>query len=282
MESPKVPTNASDDTRNASVKQVHDIAARGFELDTNAYETARPSYPPEAIELLRTKLGLKSGESRVLDLGAGTGIFTRLLQPFNYDLVAVEPAANMRAKFSQVLPDVPILEGTAWKIPVEDSSLDVVFVAQAFHWFSDVAAIQEFSRVLKPNGYLALIWNLEDRAQAKWVGAIRDIYEKHERGSPQYRLGLWRKVFETEEYRRLFDPPTEAHLQREVLSDKQTIWTRISSKSYVASLDAEQKETLKQQILDTLNSAEDMEIDKESGLVKFPYVTDIVWCQKRA
>ncbi|KAK9723395.1 hypothetical protein K7432_001955 [Basidiobolus ranarum] len=269
------------DGTNSISEKVHQVAAKGFELDTDAYENARPSYPTEAIVLLQEKLNLVPGESYVLDLAAGTGIFTRLLLPFKYHLTAVEPAANMRAKFSQVLPGVPILDGTAWKIPLEDNSLDVVFVAQAFHWFSDVAAIKEISRVLKPEGHLALIWNLEDRSRAKWVGQIRDIYEKHEKSSPQYRLGLWKKVFETEEYHHLFNPLNEVHLQREVLSDKQTIWTRVSSKSYVASLDAEEKETLKKQILETLDKAQDIEVDEATGHVKFPYVTDIIWCQKR-
>ncbi|KAG9040555.1 hypothetical protein FS837_000462, partial [Tulasnella sp. UAMH 9824] len=53
----------------------------------------------------------------------------------------------------------------------------------------------EFSRVLKPRGVVALIWNLEDMDVA-WVAANRKAYEAYEQGTPQFRLGLWRKMYQ--------------------------------------------------------------------------------------
>lgn len=75
--------------------------------------------------------------------------------------------------------------------------------AQCFHWAEPdyQSAISEFARVLKPGGTLALIWNLEDRKKARWVAQIRDAYESYEEGTPQYRLGWWRKMFDTEAYK---------------------------------------------------------------------------------
>jgi len=136
--------------------------------------------------------------SNVLDLAAGTGIFTRIIgshpQIKGLKLVAVEPSTNMRKKFSS-LSKIPIKEGTADKIPFENGTFDVVTVAQAFHWFANRNALQEINRVLKSSGHLVLIWNLENR-NYKWVARLRDTYEQYEKDSPQYRHGTWIKVFE--------------------------------------------------------------------------------------
>lgn len=136
-------------------------------------ETARPTYPLAGLELLREKLHLVPGESRVLDLAAGTGKLTRLLANYGYKLSAVEPTLSMREKFKAILPDIPLYDGTAWKIPFEDQSLDAVIVGQAFHWFDDLPTLKEIHRVLKPGGYLGLIWNMEDQKAKQWIAKMR-------------------------------------------------------------------------------------------------------------
>lgn len=61
-----------------------------------------------------------------------------------------------------------------------------VLVMQAFHWFANTGSLREFRRVLKPEGLLVLIWNLED-GSTPWVHSLRTLYEQHEQGSPQFR-----------------------------------------------------------------------------------------------
>src|SRR5256885_1784769 len=111
-----------------------DPKASAFGLAAADYERARPSYPAEAIDVLRRQIGVGPG-TRVLDLAAGTGKLTRLLVTTGADVVAVEPVAGMRDQLSEVLPEIEALDGTAEAIPFDDDSLDVVTVAQAFHWF---------------------------------------------------------------------------------------------------------------------------------------------------
>ena len=79
----------------------------------------------------------------------------------------------MLAQLKQAHPDIHALEGISHQLPLPDHSLNAVFCAQSFHWFADSATLQELDRVLKPQGYLVLIWNQRD-TRADWVQALAD------------------------------------------------------------------------------------------------------------
>ena len=145
---------------------VNPVAAAGFGRAADVYERSRPSYPADAVARLVSELDIRAGR-RVLDLAAGTGKLTRLLAEHGAELVAVEPSAAMREAFVSVLPGVPVHEGTAEKIPLADTSVDAVVVAQAFHWFDAPRALVEIARVLRPVGGLAL-----DLERARRIGPV--------------------------------------------------------------------------------------------------------------
>jgi SAM-dependent methyltransferase len=140
-----------------------------FGSAAQAYERGRPSYPEGAVEWL-----LPVGARRVLDLGAGTGKLTRLLVARGLDVVAVEPSDGMRGEFERVLPGVPVLDGSAESIPLDDGAVDAVLVGQAWHWVDVPAASAEVARVLAPGGALGLVWNLRDPRDG-WVGELERL-----------------------------------------------------------------------------------------------------------
>ncbi len=150
---------------------VHEAAAQGFQASADAYERGRPDYPLEAIEFLFRHKVLKEG-SAILDLGAGTGKLTRLLIPYTPALVAVEPSSAMRRKLLDLNLAVKVAGGTAEKIPLPDRSVDGVVCAQSFHWFKGTAALKEVHRVLRPGGYLALLWNVQER---RLIGSLPSV-----------------------------------------------------------------------------------------------------------
>jgi SAM-dependent methyltransferase len=117
------------------------------------YHRVRPPYSQECLDRAQEALSL-GDEACVLDLAAGTGRLTHELVLRFARVIAVEPDEAMRA----LIADGDVAPGSAEAIPVADSSVDAVFVGEAFHWFDAPVAIDEIARVLRPHGGLAVIW----------------------------------------------------------------------------------------------------------------------------
>eukprot|EP00271_Cylindrocystis_brebissonii_P007869 TRINITY_DN21761_c0_g1_i1.p1 TRINITY_DN21761_c0_g1~~TRINITY_DN21761_c0_g1_i1.p1 ORF type:complete len:283 (+),score=33.42 TRINITY_DN21761_c0_g1_i1:135-983(+) len=278
---------------------MHKVAEKGFNVDQSHYETARPGYPSAVIDFVSTTilpdLGSQDGAKKlaVLDLAAGTGKFTRLLQPFGIGtLIAVEPSPGMRKEFLSKHPELQIVDGSAMSLPFSDNVFDAIFIAQAFHWFSSVRALVEIARVLKPGGSVTLLWNMEDRSKFQWVGKLRDLYEVYDEGIPQYRKGVWRAPFDPDvaDNGQVFEafelPFQEQMFRHSVKNTKESIWRRVLSKSYVAVLDTEKQDGLKTEIEKVLEAeGEGIGWYEEEGgrmVVDFPFTTEVVWFRKRS
>lgn len=137
--------------------------ASSFDAVARRYDAARPSYPAEAVEWL-----VPERAAAVVDVGAGTGKFTRLLARPGRTLIAVEPSAAMRAELRAALRGVDVLEGSGERVPLPDASADAITFAQAWHWVDVPSASREAGRVLRPGGILGLVWNLRDE-RVDWV-----------------------------------------------------------------------------------------------------------------
>lgn len=148
--------------------------ARSFGAVAGAYDRGRPSYPDDAVAWLA------GGEAKVvLELAAGTGKLTRALVDQGHAVFATEPDEAMLAVLRERVPEVSAKVATAEEIPANDRSVDVVVVAQAFHWFDHEVALAEIARVLKPGGHLALVWNSRDE-RIPWVRRLGDILGRQE------------------------------------------------------------------------------------------------------
>jgi SAM-dependent methyltransferase len=136
------------------------------------YVAARPSYPAAAIDVLFAGLG-DPAEVLVADLGAGTGISSRLLAERGARVLAIEPNAAMRAA-AEPHARVEWIAGTAEHTGLGEATVDLVTAFQAFHWFEPHAALREMVRVLRPGGRAAIVYNErdEDDAFTRDYGAI--------------------------------------------------------------------------------------------------------------
>lgn len=150
---------------------VDPLAEAGFGQRADLYERGRPGWPAEAVERVLRELGL-GPSSVVLDLAAGTGKLTRELAPRVGRVVAVEPLAAMRAELAAAVPGTEALEGTSEALPLEDASVDAVFVAEAFHWFATRESAVEMARVVRPGGGVVLLWNIHDFSEESWLAAL--------------------------------------------------------------------------------------------------------------
>lgn len=136
-------------------------AASRFTGRADLYAQYRPGYPPELFAYLQRELGLNLS-SVVADIGSGTGILTDSLLRFVGKVYAVEPNRAMRMIAEQSLGRAANFEsvaGTAEATTLRPASVDLVIAAQAFHWFEARQAREEFSRILRPGGQVALVWN---------------------------------------------------------------------------------------------------------------------------
>jgi SAM-dependent methyltransferase len=125
------------------------------------YVRYRPGYPLEALAVLRSECGLAPSHV-VADIASGTGIWTRILLENGNHVFGVEPNAEMRQAGERVLAGFPGftgVAGTAEATTLANQSVDFVTAAQAAHWFDRKRARQEFLRILKPGGWLVLLWN---------------------------------------------------------------------------------------------------------------------------
>lgn len=127
-----------------------------------AYAAGRPAYPPAAIDALLEGLG-NPRELLAVDLGAGTGISSRLLADRGVAVLAVEPNASMRDA-AEAHPRVTFVDATAEDTGVGEAEADLVVAFQAFHWFDERAALDEMVRILRPGGRAAVVYNERDES----------------------------------------------------------------------------------------------------------------------
>lgn len=111
--------------------------------------------------MFREEMNL-TNDSVVADIGSGTGISAKVFLENGNTVFGVEPNALMRRAAEEFLKDFPnfrSIDGTAENTTLPDASVDFVTAAQAFHWFDPERTGAEFRRILRPGGFVALIWN---------------------------------------------------------------------------------------------------------------------------
>lgn len=237
-------------------------------------------------------LGLASG-GHVVDLGAGTGAFSRLLANHGFEVTAVEPSAAMRAHITgsdvsgpdsgadsgsdvsgselagpgRVTPHAGEAEATG----LREGCADAVVAATAWHWFDAARAIQEVRRLLRPgSGGLGLLWNLYDES-VEWVAEFADItYRRRPAGSPSARDGAWRGFFDGLTG---WSPLREARLPNPQTTTPERLVDRLMSSSAVANLPAAGQEDVRDEAWALLRRHG----LAERSQVVLPYVTAVYW-----
>jgi ubiquinone/menaquinone biosynthesis C-methylase UbiE len=126
------------------------------------YAKYRPGYPDEVFSFLENEKMLTSG-SVIADIGSGTGLSADPLLKKDYTVYGIEPNKEMREAGEKILAAYAqkfiSVNGTAENTSLPDQSVDLILAGQAFHWFDRSKAKAEFKRILKPGGYIVLMWN---------------------------------------------------------------------------------------------------------------------------
>lgn len=236
-----------------------ELAVGGFAHGDN-YNAARPGYPEEALEHFVEVFGLDA-RTHALDLGAGTGIFTRQLFAHVGRITAVEPSDSMRATFATQTPGVEILEGSDVRIPLADGAVDVAFAAQAFHWFDHARALEEIHRVVVPGGGLGLLWNERD-TDVEWIRDLNRAMLWDVRQPYDARIDFG-SIVAAGPFERV-EKSTFRH--RDLLTHHQ-VHQRVLTTSYITLMDEEQREALVADVAAVLRPLSDP--------VEVPYATNV-------
>lgn len=233
-------------------------AASGFRGSAEAYERGRPDYPAEAVAALAREFGL-GPQSVVLDLAAGTGKLTRALTAHVGRVIAVEPIGEMLAVLRRELPGVDARAGTAEAIPVEDGSVDAVFVGQGFHWFRAQEASREIARVLVPGGGLALLWNRAEWSDhdLPWHPEFAALSLPHRAAAGSFPAEQWRDALDETG---LFEPRIETEAGHVQITDPDGFLAHIASWSWISNLPDEERHTFLARVRELIGDQRELQL----------------------
>ena len=148
-----------------------------FYNKANEYAIGRPTYPEEIIRKIK-ELDI-GNHSTIADIGAGTGLLTYMLNKLDCMILAVEPNEEMLAEcknYCSTLTNIEYINAPAENTQIKDNSLDMILIAQAFHWFDKELSKVEFKRILKENGYIIFLWNdlqIHNEFASEYMNIIR-------------------------------------------------------------------------------------------------------------
>jgi SAM-dependent methyltransferase len=165
-----------------------------FSSRADNYARYRPHYPETILEPLQKECNL-TPDSLVADIGSGTGCLTELFLRNGNRIFAVEPNRQMREAGENLLKHYPRLrsiDGTAEATMLRDQSIDFVVTGQAFHWFDRNVARSEFLRILKPDGWVMIVWNERELTTSPFLIAYEQLLKEF---APEYTVVDHKKAY---------------------------------------------------------------------------------------
>lgn len=236
------------------------------------YVKYRPSYPLEVIQTLEQKAGL-SPDKVITDIGSGTGIFTQQLLATGCKVQAIEPNAAMRAAAEELLGGYPTftsVNATAENTSLPDHSVDGITAGQAFHWFDRLATKFEFRRILRPKGFIALVWNNWQDDSSAFINGYTKLLEDW--GTDYQRVS--RTSIDDAAIRQFFHPRSfeKFNFQNCQTFDFESLKGRLLSSSYTPQTGHPKHEPLVEGIRELF------EAHQIDGKINFNYKTTLYLC----
>jgi SAM-dependent methyltransferase len=182
----------------------------------------------------------------------------------------------MRRVFERVVPDVPVLDGTAEEIPLPDGFADAVVCAQSFHWFRARTALKEIARVLRPGGGVGLVWNTRDDT-VPWSRRISEVTERYHRKERRgVRGDAWKEAFA--DPRGPFGPLHARDFPSAQRARSATFVDRVLSVSVVAVQSAAERRRVAREVRTILDSDP---LTRGRRVLTLPMRTEVYWAFAR-
>jgi ubiquinone/menaquinone biosynthesis C-methylase UbiE len=249
-----------------------DSAARSFGVYSQSYEKSRPGYSKTSIDLITKKFSLNA-HSKILELGAGTGKFTSALVNQGLTPVVTDWCSKMLRVLYDKYPYLEIAVADAYNVPLQSNIFDVVIVAQAFHWFATKDVLSEISRVLKPGGYLVLVFQ-ERVENNEWVKEFHKIlYSYPYDARARFELGAWKQVFEDQSYFEALQHESFPYIQNIA---KEDLVHRALGTSFMTTLSEDKRNSAVLRIKELCSSHVEL---CEQTIIEFFYNTHVYWAR---
>lgn len=245
-----------------------------FSSRVENYAKFRPGYPAGILDVLKSDCGLTKA-SVIADIGSGTGLLSKVFLNHGNVVIGVEPNELMRAKADELLKgfaNFRSIAASAETTTLPDGSVDFITAGQAFHWFDQSAAKREFIRVLKPDGWVALVWNAR---QLDATPFLRDYEGLLLRYSPDYPVVRHENVDEGIAGFFAPQPMKLVSLENAQRFDYEALKGRLCSSSYAPEPGNPNFELMLKDLQDIFNA------NNENGVVNFDYDTRIYYGQLR-
>lgn len=149
-----------------------------FSRRVDNYIKYRPRYVRAVLEVLRTDCGLTPAHT-IADIGSGTGLLSELFLQNGNAVLGIEPDTEMRAGgdyYLRAYPNFTSIAATAEATTLGSNSVDFVTAGQAFHYFDGDEARREFRRILKPHGWVVLMWNVHRTTASPFARAFEAFW----------------------------------------------------------------------------------------------------------
>ncbi len=244
-----------------------------FSSRVENYARYRPGYPREILGLLRHECGLMPA-AQIADVGSGTGILSELFLKNGNVVYGIEPNADMRAAGERLLQECSrfrSIAGAAAATTLEDHTVDFITAGQAFHWFDLEKARKEFARIIKPGGWVVLIWN---RRKTRGTPFLEDYERLLAKFGTDY-AEVSQTANKEQRIRSFFEPGVPA---RKIFSNQQRFdWEGLKGRLLSSSYTPEPGHPSYQPMLEALDGL--FRSHATGGTVVFEYDTDVCYGQ---
>lgn len=235
------------------------------------YDRLRPGYPDEIADEIVRVARLAPGD-RVLEIGAGTGKATRLLLAKGLDVTALEPDPAMADVHRRRAPGahVEVVGFEDW--PIEPRAFAAVVAAQSWHWVDGRIGPRKAADALRPDGWIALVWNRPDLDGCTWHDELQPIYARIAPGM-EHRD---ERTFASSRERAIAQLERDGNFRDPV--ERMVPWTaRYATEEYVQLLGTHSdKRMLLDEQRSRLFDAIAASLDAAGGVIDHPYVTELV------
>ncbi len=212
---------------------IHDPKAR-FSDRVDDYMRYRPHYSEDVVQALQRACGLRPDHT-IADIGCGTGLLAKIFLENGNCVVGVEPNREMRIAGENYLAsysNFSMVEGSAEATGLLEANADFIITGQAFHWFRPDDTRAEFGRIMKPQGWVVLVWHARDTLSKPFLRAYEEFVRHH---STDYEQVAHKYLASYDALQRFFAPDEvkliEQHNQQTL--DFDGLRGRLLSSSYV-------------------------------------------------